>query len=223
MYGMCLDNRQMKMKVAILVVAALVAVASFSAKAQVLFGNTPTGTYGGDLFFFPPNFIDGEVFGFTANQNFTISSMTMTLSNYTSSINLILFEGNLGGGFGPQGLQPLANFAGAAPNDGSAANFTFGLFTQGAGTPIASVTLLANDNYWIAATSTQSSSVHWMLGTTPMGDATYLNTYLWNGQTANTAFPEPVPFFTLNAVPEPSTWALLVVGAGAVLIRRRRV
>jgi hypothetical protein len=207
---------------AALILAVSTAFVPVSAKADPLFGNTPTGQFGGSLYYVSAgNYSYGEIFGFTANEDLTFSSITMLLTNYSSSISLSLFSGTNPASFGPFGLSQVANFTSPSPNNGSPADFTFSLNAL-YGPPLASVTLSAGETYWVIADSGQSSGVDWALGTTPTGGATYVATYLDDNSYVNTIFFEPVPFFTLNPVPEPSTLALLGISAAAFFVRRRR-
>lgn len=188
-------------------------------RAEVLFGNKPDGSYGYGIYSsYPDPYISGAAVSFTPTVDFTLSSVTLSLSGYTQPFGLELLEGP-----DPNNAVAIGLFNGPPPNDGSPEDVTFEMIS-GAGSPGA-LTVNAGDTCWLFAygNSQSSGTIEWVGGTPPAGAATFNGTALYFGDPVGGFLPglsANSPAFKINSVPEPSSWGLALLG-GALLWSRR--
>lgn len=180
----------------------------------------------------------GALMAFTPLQTFTLTNVSLWLSGYTGangmSIQLDIIADENDGPYYPTGagatspvtpnvpLYVQAPFTSPAPNSGGLAEFTFTGDTTLAANLVYYIYLIGNDaggatfNVNLAASPVPSSSEVLYDGTENYG---YFNGNL-SYQGLDTSYSAA---FELNAVPEPGTTALMLLGgAAAVLVRGRR-
>lgn len=199
-----------------------VASAAPGTRAEVLFGNINDGSYGYGIYSsYPYPYITGAAVSFTPTMNFSISSVTLSLADYTQPFGLELLEGT-----DPNNALVVGNFSNPSPNDGSPADFTFDtVYDWAGGWSPCPVNLCAGETYWLFAYGnvTSSGTIEWMGGTTPEGEANYNGTAIYSGDPEGgflVGLYQNSPAFTVNSVPEPSFTAVIMLGAMLLLFRR---
>jgi hypothetical protein len=232
--GCTLQNRRL-LCVAALAFAALAAPAL--ADVAYSFDDAPTSTYGGDL---------SLGFVFTANTDAVISSLgyyDLGGDGFTVQHALALYSGD--GAQGPSTLLGGATL-GAGPTGSAGAAFADGSFFRYIA--ISPVHVLKGKTYAVAGLSTTGNggpNDPWLYGGpaapgyTPYHGFTTSPLVTIGDNAARYRFDTPTlinpdqhysdyQFYAVNfgiaAVPEPATWAMMIVGFGAAgsMLRRRR-
>jgi hypothetical protein len=213
---------------------ALFFIMSLTAKADVpIFGNSPGDGTGFDVVVYNQLSLSGGAVEFTPRQNINLSSVTLWLSDYTGqynqTINAGIYYNNCGNSFNNQGTATyfpgalVLGLSSPAPNDGSLAPFTFS-------DPSGSTVLSANTGYWLVVTASGQPGDYlydsnWVAGETPTGDAVYDRSDNYNVNNGTFDSSSVLPAFTLNAVPEPGSAALMGLSflllGGCALYKRR--
>ena len=199
------------MKLSLAATVALTAlVLGAGARAEVLYDNLGAVTTGTD-----------PVLGFgPLADSFSTGSQALTFNSVT-----ILIDGNPAGtgltGItlnADNGTSPGAVIAGGAFPDSFTSATLMPLTATG------SISLAANTRYWIELTSLDNSSVNWAwsFDTSGVGVAGEF----FSNQTGvhpNTGGPYQMEVIGTSSVPEPATWAMMLVGFGGlgVFMRRR--
>jgi hypothetical protein len=207
-----------------LLILAAVLLVPVMARSQSLFGNTPvTSATPFDIESGAPyNESEGFAVAFTPSVDFTISSITLCLSNYTQSFAVQLWEQEPA----PYYYDVICQLGGPPPNDGSQDEFTYTTLTLFTDVPTP-VTLDAGQNYYLVAYSaedqTSTEPIDWVGGTTPSGDAVFDGTYsVYEGILGPNAVTSNSPAFSLNPVPEPSAISLGLLAIASLPFARRR-
>lgn len=166
--------------------------------------------------------IDNNV---VCNGSGTLNLGTLTLAG-TTSVNTVIYPSAASAYVGALSSQAsYYNGAITGPTSFGSGNYTFA--TSGTGA-FAGIFGAANSNFGTG--NRVFVPVGYVSGTFMAGTATYNNaTFASLGFTAGTyvyTFPSGDTFTVTSAVPEPSTWAMLgvgAVGAGVVVLRRRQI
>jgi hypothetical protein len=209
-----------KSRIWTMVLAVLLLNIVLAAEAQGVLGNNPrSGTAftlaleGGNTF--------GAAIAFTPNYNLSLLDITIWLAGFTGTDAFGGGPYNIVGGiyenskFSDQPAEQIMDLGILTPNNGSLAAFTF---TNGS----ASTILVADQKYWLFVYMRGGfvgSAANWVNGSTPAGSATYdgSESFADGSFTPSSA----TPAFSITEAPEPSTLAL--VGLGAVILLSARL
>ena len=195
--------------------------ASQKGRSDVIFGNSLDGSYGIGIYSSHPYmYVSGAAVSFEPIQSFTLSSVTLSLSNYTQPFALELLAGT-----DLNNLSEVGIFNANTPNDGSLGEFTFNLEdTEGMPNPL---TLVPNITYWLFASGGVNSSgtIEWMGASVPTGQAVYEGVATFEGDPTGSFQLDTnahAPAFQINTVPEPRPLAIIIAGGALLLFLRRK-
>ena len=204
--------------------ATLAAGLSLSVHADApIFGNSPGDGTGFSLVAYNSLSMSGGAVGFTPQNNFDVSSVTLWLSGYTGQFGQKV-DVSIWGSYNNAPSTPLFYFGSATPNNGSLAAFTFSDPTANPFDDPSGITAIsANTEYWLVATAQGApgdyiEGANWVGGSTPSGSLQFDGADNYDVYGGSFSPSSALPAFALNdssvesaaaAAPEPGVISLM--------------